>query len=122
MSCSSGNAGSKQIQLVGREKLLCFLLFHFLGKLLWYQGLNGKPRSRASRDIHAEFLQLSVRGHTVGIKKKLLDDIYGPKGTKSHLPAAPVLDNNYFSAWVLLPLDLEQARLKGIMPDDEVTE
>lgn len=37
-------------------------------------------------------------------------------------PAAPVLDNNYFSGWVLHLSDLEQARLKGVMPDDEVTE
>lgn len=122
MSCSSGNAGSKQIQLMGREKLLCFLLFHFLGKLSWCQGLNGKPRLRASRDIHAQFLQLTVKGHSGNKKKILLDDIYGPKGIKPHLPAAPVLDYNCFSGWMLLPSDLEQARLKGVMPDDEVTE
>lgn len=58
----------------------------------------------------------------MGIKKFLLDDFHGPKGTKSHLPAAPVLDYNYFSGWVLLPSDPEQARLKDVIPDDEVTE
>lgn len=109
------------MQLVGREKLLCFLLFHFLGRFSWCKGLTGKTSLRTSTEIHAQFLQFSVRGPS-GNKKILLGDFYGLKGTKSHLPAAPILDYNYFRGWVLFPSDPEQARLKGVMPDDEVSD
>ena len=51
------------------------------------QEQNGKTSLRASNDIHAQFLQTSVRGQG-GNRKILFANFYGSKGTKSHLPAA----------------------------------